>query len=92
VSTTKSDILLDRMMSLHPKLIDLTLDRMWRILDALGHPERALPPVVHIAGTNGKGSTLAMIRAGWRARASASTPTPRPISCASTNASAWRAT
>jgi dihydrofolate synthase/folylpolyglutamate synthase len=64
VSTTKSDILLDRMMSLHPKLIDLTLDRMWRILDALGHPERALPPVVHIAGTNGKGSTLAMIRAG----------------------------
>jgi dihydrofolate synthase/folylpolyglutamate synthase len=52
------------MMSLHPKLIDLTLDRMWRILGALDHPERRLPPVVHIAGTNGKGSTLAMIRAG----------------------------
>jgi dihydrofolate synthase/folylpolyglutamate synthase len=52
------------MMSLHPKLIDLTLDRMWRILDALDHPERRLPPVIHIAGTNGKGSTLAMIRAG----------------------------
>lgn len=51
-------------MSLHPKLIDLTLDRMWRILDALDHPERRLPPVIHIAGTNGKGSTLAMIRAG----------------------------
>jgi dihydrofolate synthase/folylpolyglutamate synthase len=64
VSAQTSDILLDRMMSLHPKLIDLTLDRMWRILDALGHPERDLPPVVHIAGTNGKGSTLAMIRAG----------------------------
>jgi dihydrofolate synthase/folylpolyglutamate synthase len=52
------------MMSLHPKIIDLTLDRMWRILAALGHPERRLPPVIHIAGTNGKGSTLAMIRAG----------------------------
>ncbi len=52
------------MMALHPKLIDLTLDRMWRILDALDHPEQKIPPVVHIAGTNGKGSTLAMIRAG----------------------------
>ena len=51
-------------MTLHPKIIDLTLDRMERLLAALGHPERALPPVVHIAGTNGKGSTLAMIRAG----------------------------
>ena len=51
-------------MSFHPKIIDLTLDRMWRILAALGHPERRLPPVIHIAGTNGKGSTLAMIRAG----------------------------
>ena len=59
-----SDILLDRMMSLHPKIIDLTLDRMHRILAALDHPERRLPPVIHIAGTNGKGSTLAMIRAG----------------------------
>jgi len=59
-----SDALLERMMTLHPKIIDLTLDRMWRILDALDHPERRLPPVVHIAGTNGKGSTLAMIRAG----------------------------
>jgi dihydrofolate synthase/folylpolyglutamate synthase len=64
VSVPSSDILLDRMMSLHPKIIDLTLDRMWRILGALGHPERRLPPVIHIAGTNGKGSTLAMIRAG----------------------------
>ncbi|MBF9035984.1 bifunctional folylpolyglutamate synthase/dihydrofolate synthase [Rhodobacterales bacterium HKCCE2091] len=52
------------MMSLHPKIIDLTLDRMWRILDALGNPQDRLPPVIHIAGTNGKGSTLAMIRAG----------------------------
>lgn len=51
-------------MSLHPKIIDLTLDRVWNLLAALDHPERKLPPVVHIAGTNGKGSTLAMIRAG----------------------------
>jgi len=64
VSTAGSDVILDRMMSLHPKVIDLTLDRVWRLLDALDHPERRLPPVIHIAGTNGKGSTLAMIRAG----------------------------
>ncbi|WP_055682250.1 bifunctional folylpolyglutamate synthase/dihydrofolate synthase [Jannaschia rubra] len=51
-------------MSLHPKVIDLVLDRVHRLLGALDHPERAIPPVVHIAGTNGKGSTLAMIRAG----------------------------
>lgn len=67
MSELHSDILLDRMMSLHPKIIDLTLDRMWRILEALDHPERHLPPVIHIAGTNGKGSTLAMIRAGLEA-------------------------
>ncbi|MFN6980052.1 MAG: bifunctional folylpolyglutamate synthase/dihydrofolate synthase, partial [Gemmobacter sp.] len=51
-------------MTLHPKVIDLTLGRMHRLLAALGHPERRLPPVIHIAGTNGKGSTQAMIRAG----------------------------
>ncbi len=55
------------MMALHPKIIDLTLDRVWRLLDALDHPERTLPPVIHIAGTNGKGSTQAMIRAGLEA-------------------------
>jgi Folylpolyglutamate synthase len=59
-----SDVILDRMMALHPKIIDLTLDRVWRLLDALGNPQDDLPPVIHIAGTNGKGSTLAMIRAG----------------------------
>lgn len=59
-----SDLILQRMMSMHPKIIDLTLDRMWVLLDALGNPERKLPPVIHIAGTNGKGSTQAMIRAG----------------------------
>ena len=54
-------------MALHPKIIDLTLDRVWRLLEALGHPERSIPPVIHIAGTNGKGSTQAMIRAGLEA-------------------------
>ena len=64
---TTSDTILQRMMSLHPKVIDLTLDRVWRLLAIMGHPERQLPPVIHIAGTNGKGSTLAMIRAGLEA-------------------------
>ncbi|MDR6263363.1 dihydrofolate synthase/folylpolyglutamate synthase [Roseobacter sp. N2S] len=62
-----SDIVLERLMSLHPKIIDLTLDRMTHLLAALGHPERHLPPVIHIAGTNGKGSTQAMLRAGLEA-------------------------
>ncbi|MFT3689094.1 bifunctional folylpolyglutamate synthase/dihydrofolate synthase [Paenirhodobacter sp.] len=62
--TQPSDEILRRLMTLHPKVIDLTLDRVHRLLAALGHPERALPPVIHIAGTNGKGSTQAMIRAG----------------------------
>ncbi|MEQ8897135.1 MAG: folylpolyglutamate synthase/dihydrofolate synthase family protein [Roseovarius sp.] len=64
MSVPTSDTILERMMSLHPKIIDLTLDRVWRLLDRLGNPQNALPPVIHIAGTNGKGSTLAMIRAG----------------------------
>ena len=62
-----SDVILDRMMALHPKVIDLTLNRVWTLLDALDNPERTLPPVIHIAGTNGKGSTQAMIRAGLEA-------------------------
>jgi dihydrofolate synthase / folylpolyglutamate synthase len=64
MSTQTSDIILERMMALHPRIIDLTLDRVWRLLHALGDPQDNLPPVIHIAGTNGKGSTLAMIRAG----------------------------
>ncbi len=64
MSELKSDIILERMMALHPKIIDLTLDRVWRLLDRLGNPQTKLPPVIHVAGTNGKGSTLAMIRAG----------------------------
>ncbi|MDF1718376.1 MAG: bifunctional folylpolyglutamate synthase/dihydrofolate synthase [Antarcticimicrobium sp.] len=62
-----SDVILARMMALHPKIIDLTLDRVWRLLHALGDPQDRLPPVIHIAGTNGKGSTQAMIRAGLEA-------------------------
>ena len=54
-------------MTLHPKVIDLTLARVDRLLAALGNPERLIPPVIHIAGTNGKGSTQAMIRAGLEA-------------------------
>jgi len=65
--TQPSDEILARLMGLHPKIIDLTLDRVHRLLAALGHPERDLPPVIHIAGTNGKGSTQAMIRAGLEA-------------------------
>src|ERR1700676_399041 len=57
------DPIVARLTALHPKRIDLSLDRMWRILDALGHPERRLPPVIHVAGTNGKGSTVAFMRA-----------------------------
>jgi dihydrofolate synthase / folylpolyglutamate synthase len=62
--TTQSDAILSRLMALHPKIIDLTLDRVWRLLDRLGNPQNHLPPVIHIAGTNGKGSTQAMLRAG----------------------------
>src|ERR1700750_1952391 len=57
------DAILARLLALHPKRIDLSLDRMWRILEALDHPERRLPPVIHVAGTNGKGSTIAFMRA-----------------------------
>ncbi len=52
-----------RLGRLHPKLIDLTLDRLRALLVRLDHPERRLPPVIHVAGTNGKGSTCAFLRA-----------------------------
>lgn len=64
MTQTKSDAILARMMALHPKIIDLTLDRVDRLLTALDNPHESLPPVIHLAGTNGKGSTQAMIRAG----------------------------
>ena len=67
LAPTPPETILERLQKLHPKLIDLSLDRMHRLLAALGHPERALPPVIHIAGTNGKGSTLAYLRAIYEA-------------------------
>ena len=67
-----TDQILERLMQLHPKLIDLGLDRMERLLAAMGSPHRKLPPAVHVAGTNGKGSLVAYLRAmseaaGYRA-------------------------
>jgi dihydrofolate synthase/folylpolyglutamate synthase len=63
VPPSRSEAIIDRLHALHPKLIDLSLGRMQRCLDALGNPERRLPPVIHVAGTNGKGSTCAFLRA-----------------------------
>ena len=60
---TVYDSIVARLLALHPKRIDLSLDRMWRILDALDHPERSIPPTIHVAGTNGKGSVIAFMRA-----------------------------
>jgi dihydrofolate synthase/folylpolyglutamate synthase len=65
------DPLLERVMRLHPRSIDLGLERIQRLLAALGSPERKLPPIVHVAGTNGKGSLVAYLRsmaeaAGYR--------------------------
>lgn len=62
MSTT--DAILQRLTGLHPKVIDLSLDRMQRLLSDLGNPQDRIPPVIHVAGTNGKGSTQAFIRAG----------------------------
>lgn len=63
MTTRKPDAVLERLKGLHPKVIDLALGRVERLLAALDHPERKLPPVVHIAGTNAKGSTVANLRA-----------------------------
>ena len=61
--TPPIDAIVARLAALHPKRIDLSLDRVQRLLRALDHPERKLPPVIHVAGTNGKGSTIAFMRA-----------------------------
>src|SRR5882672_4653410 len=61
--TAPSDAVLERLLSLHPKRIDLVLDRVERLLAALGHPETKMPPIIHVAGTNGKGSVCAYLRA-----------------------------
>lgn len=68
----KSDAILERLLRLHPKKIDLSLGRVLGLLERLGNPHEKLPPVVHVAGTNGKGSTIAFLRAmleaaGYRA-------------------------
>ena len=68
MTSSGSDLILERLKALHPKSIDLSLGRIERLLAALGNPERHLPPVVHIAGTNGKGSTLAMLAAMLQAK------------------------
>jgi len=77
VTEPASDRVLSRLMGLHPKMIDLSLDRVHTLLARLGHPERALPPVIHVAGTNGKGSLIAFLRAmltqaGYRVHAATS--------------------
>jgi dihydrofolate synthase/folylpolyglutamate synthase len=58
-----SDAVIQRLRANHPTLIDLTTGRVERLLAVLGHPEAKLPPVIHVAGTNGKGSTVAYLRA-----------------------------
>ncbi len=65
--TSQTDAILDRLTRLHPKKIDLVLDRIERLLAALGHPERKLPPVIQVGGTNGKGSVTAFLGAMLRA-------------------------
>ena len=62
-SGDRFDPIVARLHALHPKLIDLELGRVRALLDKIGNPERALPPVLHVAGTNGKGSTVAFARA-----------------------------
>ena len=57
------DSLLDALGALHPRRIDLSLGRIERLLDSLGRPQDRLPPVIHVAGTNGKGSVVAFLRA-----------------------------
>ena len=58
----ESAAILSRFLALHPKKIDLSLGRIQDLLAKLGHPELKLPPVIHVAGTNGKGSTIAFMR------------------------------
>jgi dihydrofolate synthase / folylpolyglutamate synthase len=62
-SEARVDTVLARLLGLHPKLIDLSLDRMQRLLRALNNPQDRLPAIIHVAGTNGKGSTIAFLRA-----------------------------
>jgi len=79
---------LDRLATLSPGTDTLGLERISALLDRLGNPERQLPPVLHVAGTNGKGSTCAFLRAAIEAGGSRPMPIPARISSASTNGSA----
>ena len=63
MNATQSDAILARLSELHPKKIDLSLGRTQSLLEKLGRPQDRLPPVIHVAGTNGKGSTVAFMRA-----------------------------
>ena len=60
---SRTDAILARLSKLHPRLIDLSLDRMIPLLEKLGNPQDHLPPTIHVAGTNAKGSTIAYLRA-----------------------------
>jgi dihydrofolate synthase/folylpolyglutamate synthase len=63
VPAGRIEAVIERLHTLYPRFMDLSLDRLERLLGQIGHPERALPPVIHVAGTNGKGSTCAFLRA-----------------------------
>ena len=86
VSEAESEI--DRLMTLHPKGFDLSLDRISGLLELLGNPQRNLPPVIHIAGTNGKGSASAFAARCWRRVDMLSTSTPRRTLSTGTSATA----
>ena len=73
MTTLLADREIERLMALHPKGFDLSLDRITRLLERLGNPQDKLPPVIHIAGTNGKGSAAAFC-----ARAAGGRRLPRP--------------
>src|SRR5258707_294572 len=63
MSSSRMEVVIARLHGLYPRLIDLSLHRLQRLLAQLDHPERRLPPVIHVAGTNGKGSVCAFLRA-----------------------------
>ncbi|WFS00699.1 bifunctional folylpolyglutamate synthase/dihydrofolate synthase [Rhizobium tumorigenes] len=60
---SQAEQVIDELLGLHPKGFDLSLDRITRLLELLGNPQTKLPPVIHVAGTNGKGSVTAFCRA-----------------------------
>ncbi|MGG2478358.1 bifunctional folylpolyglutamate synthase/dihydrofolate synthase, partial [Rhizobium sp. BR5] len=58
----EAEKIIEELMQLHPKGFDLSLDRISRLLEKLGNPQNRMPPVIHVAGTNGKGSVTAFCR------------------------------